>query len=210
LNRRRFKSFETRGEVFAAVAHLAEDASAGDGGLDLGARADDARIREQAIEVARCESSDEVRIEAGERLAECFALPEHDGPRRAGLKALQHQHFPQRTGVTVRHAPFLVVIGPPQRVAAGPGAPGRCSISSCCSFVGPVTANSLDGSSAGSSGAARRLGGGSLPDPGASRGAAGTHRIIVIPSAGVQLQRRLRPHRALLRPNVRTVRHVAV
>ena len=92
------------------------------------ARADDARIREQAIEVARCESGDGVRIEARERLAKCLALPKHDGPGQAGLKALQHQHFPQRTGITLRHAPFLVVIGLHQRVAAGPGAPGRGSI----------------------------------------------------------------------------------
>ena len=56
--------------------------------------------------------------------AEGFALAEDGDPGESGLEALEHEEFPEGTGVGFGHAPFLVVVGEVERVAAGPGAAG--------------------------------------------------------------------------------------
>ena len=62
---------------------------------------DDPRIVHEAINVTLGEARDQFGVEACERLSECLALSQHDDPRQAGLKALQHQHFPQSARIAL-------------------------------------------------------------------------------------------------------------
>ena len=91
-------------------------------GLDLGARADDAGIGHQALDLRRAEARDRVRIKAGKGGAERLPLPEDRDPGEPGLEALQHQRLPEHPGIAHGHAPFRVVIGPVERIGADPGA----------------------------------------------------------------------------------------
>ena len=63
-----------------------------------------------------------MRIEPLECLAESVAFSQDGDPAEARLKPVQHQLFPQRTRVTFRHAPFLIVIIDVKRIAPAPGA----------------------------------------------------------------------------------------
>ena len=101
----------------SAAATLSRRCVRSDGGLDLGARADDAGV------VSRRQLTGEFGAASdGARAPKCLALQKHDGPRQAGLKA-SASTFP---GARCVDTPHSVVIGLHQRVAAGPGAPGGC------------------------------------------------------------------------------------
>ena len=93
-----------------------------DGAFDLGAIAHDAGIGQQRRDLVRVVGGDLRRLEPVERPAEVVALPEDRDPGQTGLKALEDQHLEQRALVAQRHAPFLVVIGDVERIAAGPAA----------------------------------------------------------------------------------------
>ena len=109
-------------KVFSAVAHLAEHSGAGNGRLDLGARPDDGRVPEESFDVPAGEPGDGIGIEAFERLSKCCTLAKDDRPRQPGLKAFEHEHFPQRARVALRNAPLLIVIRLHERVLSSPTA----------------------------------------------------------------------------------------
>src|ERR1700678_1027395 len=109
------------GEVFAACFHGQINPGSGDGGFDLGSRADDARILEQLEYLGFAEFCDLARIEAFERLAEGLALFQHRDPGKSRLKAVEHQRLPQYAAVALRGSPLLIVIGTHERIAFGPG-----------------------------------------------------------------------------------------
>jgi hypothetical protein len=96
-----------------------------DGGLDLGARADDAGVGHQAFAVGVVEQGDLCRIEIGEGGAQGFALSEDGDPGQPRLEPVQHQLLPQGARVVLGHAPFRVVIGDVERVGSAPGAAMR-------------------------------------------------------------------------------------
>src|SRR6185312_866592 len=71
------------GEVLAGRLHREIGAGVADRRFDLGARAHDARIAEQPLDIAFGEARDLCRIETAERLAERGALGEDRAPREA-------------------------------------------------------------------------------------------------------------------------------
>ncbi len=80
-----------RGEVFAGFLHLEVNARGLDGGFNLGARANDAGILKQALDVGFFEAGDLGGIESFEGFAEGVALAQHDNPGQAGLKSFEHE-----------------------------------------------------------------------------------------------------------------------
>src|SRR6266567_537545 len=108
-------------EVISGRLHLHIDPRAVDGGFDLGARAHDSRILQQPLDVRFSKFGYLRRIEVLECLAEGIALAEDDDPGQAGLKSLQHEHFPKGAAVVLRDAPLLIVVGTVERVVSGPG-----------------------------------------------------------------------------------------
>ena len=76
----------------------------------------------QRRDLVRVVGGDPGRLEPVESPAEVVALPEDRDPGQAGLEALEDQHLEQRALIVQGHAPFLVVVGDVQRIAAGPAA----------------------------------------------------------------------------------------
>ena len=92
-----------------------------DGRLDLGAGANDAGVISSRVDVRLSETRDHLRIEAMKRLAEGVALAQNRDPCQAGLKSLEHEQFPERAAIVLRHSPFLIVVVAEKRVAFCPG-----------------------------------------------------------------------------------------
>jgi len=112
--------------VAALNLQVQPDTGALDGGVDLGPRADDAGIVQQALAVGLAVAGDLLRVETVEGGAEGRALFQDGDPRQARLESVQHQLFPEGARVTFGHAPFLVVIGDIEGVGAAPAtAAGR-------------------------------------------------------------------------------------
>ena len=89
-----------------------------DRGLDLPAVADDRRVAEQALDVARAELGDRGGVEARERAAERLALAQDRHPREPGLEALETELLEQPAVVDDGQAPLAVVVGAVVRVGA--------------------------------------------------------------------------------------------
>ena len=102
---------EEGGQRALRVHELAARPSVVDHRLDLAAMADDARVREQALDVARAEPGDPVDVEVVEGGAEVLALGEDGPPAQARLEALQAELLEQTAVVADRKAPFGVVVG---------------------------------------------------------------------------------------------------
>ncbi len=107
----------------ARRCHQVEGGAGGqDGAFDLGAVADDAGILHQGLDLGGVVARDQRRVEAVEGALEIRALAQDGDPGEAGLEAVQDQLLEQLAVALDRHAPFLVVIGDIERVAAAPGA----------------------------------------------------------------------------------------
>src|SRR5260370_20315476 len=113
------------GEILAGVAHGEVGPGTADRRLDLRARAHDAGVVEQLDDVGFSESRHSFRIEILESFSEGIALAQNGQPGQTGLKAVQHQFFPERATVVFRDTPFFVVIGAKKRIAFCPGAAMR-------------------------------------------------------------------------------------
>src|SRR5207247_1458250 len=85
---------------------------------------DDPLVAEQPRHLARAEARDLGGVEACERLPVRGALAEDRLPRKARLRALEHEEFEKISVPMLRHAPLLVVVGA-ERFALRPGAPYR-------------------------------------------------------------------------------------
>src|SRR5262249_33714748 len=81
-----------------------------DRGLDLLPVADDAGVREQALDVARPEARDLVWVEAGECAPVTFAFAQDRPPAQAGLRALKQQKLEVLGVLAHGHSPLRVVI----------------------------------------------------------------------------------------------------
>jgi hypothetical protein len=99
---RRRRRTRARRRSPAVIAHLKPDLGAPDGGVDLGARADDARIVQQALDVVFAVTGDDLGIEAVEGVADALAFSEDGDPGKASLEAVKHQLFPQGAGIALR------------------------------------------------------------------------------------------------------------
>jgi hypothetical protein len=84
--------------------------------------ADDAGIGQETFDVGRPEFQQGLDLEPGKGAAEIVALPQYRDPGQARLEALEAELLEQVAVVRRRAAPFGVVVGLVQRVAAGPGA----------------------------------------------------------------------------------------
>ena len=126
---------EKRGEVFARFLHLEVDAGGLNGGFNFGARANDAGILEQTLDIGFAEAGDFRRIESLEGFAEGVALAQHDDPCQAGLKSFEHEQLPERAAVALGHAPLRVVVVAEEWIALGPGAAGFRSLLLMVSMV---------------------------------------------------------------------------
>jgi hypothetical protein len=110
------------GEVFAGLLHVEVGAGTADGGFDLGARANDAGVFEEAQDVGFFEAGYLFGIEVFEGLHEGFALVEDDAPGEAGLEAVEHEVLPELAAVVDGDAPLFVVVG--LHDGGGIGGPG--------------------------------------------------------------------------------------
>ena len=117
-----FERPEVRGERALLLGQLAGPARVGDGGLDLAAVADDARVLQEARDVARAEAGHRVEVEPPEGGAEALALPQYRQPAEARLEALQADLLEEPPVVGDRVSPLLVVVPGVERVAARPEA----------------------------------------------------------------------------------------
>ena len=75
-----------------------------------------------ALDLFRIVTSDVRRIEAVESLPKGLALAQDRDPGQPGLEAVEDELLKKRADVSLRHAPFLVVVGDIERVARRPGA----------------------------------------------------------------------------------------
>jgi hypothetical protein len=85
-----------------------------------GARSRDPTAAASHIRLAP--AGDRRRIEARKGSAERIALAQDGDPGKPGLKPVEHELFPQRAAVPLRHAPFGVVIGNIKRIGPAPAA----------------------------------------------------------------------------------------
>ena len=90
--------------------------------LHLQLVADDARIREQALDYGRGEPGDLSGIETEEGPSVVFPLVENRAPAQAGLGPFEDQELEEHPVIVHRNAPFPVVIGDVEGIVAGPGA----------------------------------------------------------------------------------------
>src|SRR5690606_16585766 len=102
--------------------------------LDLPAVADDARILQQALDIAFAEARHAREVEAVEGGAEVVALGQDRAPAQPRLERFQAQLLEQAPVVADREAPLPVVVGEELRrrrapAAAGPtiGSGNRCT-----------------------------------------------------------------------------------
>ena len=84
---------QVRVEAAELLPHLQERAGVGDGGVDLEAVADDARVGQQRGELRGIVPRDLDRIEAVENLAVTRTFPEHRFPAQSGLRAFEDQEL---------------------------------------------------------------------------------------------------------------------
>ncbi len=91
-------------------------------GLDLAAVADDARVAEQPLDVARAHPRHAVEVEAVERVAERFALAQDREPGEPRLEPFEADLLEEAPVFADRKAPLLVVVGDVQRIVAAPRA----------------------------------------------------------------------------------------
>src|SRR5262249_18742731 len=94
----------------------------GDRCLDLAAVADDARVREEPLDVRVAEACDRVGLETGEGGAEALALTQDRQPGETRLEALEAEALVQAPLVANRPAPLLVVVRVVGRIRALPAA----------------------------------------------------------------------------------------
>jgi len=93
------------------------------GGTQLESVTDNAGIVHQGVvDVGIAERRHALHIKAKQHLAVALALFQHGDPRQTRLKALQQQQLKQCLRVTLRHAPFLIVVSDIQRIVGAPKA----------------------------------------------------------------------------------------
>ncbi len=68
------------------------------------------------LDVGLAEARHACGIEVREGLAEGLALAQDGDPGEPGLKAVEHELFPEGAAVAFGHAPLLIVIFPHQRI----------------------------------------------------------------------------------------------
>ncbi len=121
---------EKRREVRSPDFCISEiDASSVGGGLNFGARSNDARILKQSLNIRLFETGNFDGVEPFESFAKGVALAQDNNPSESGLKSFEHQQFPEGAAVAHGHTPLSVVIFAQQRIALSPGASGfslRC------------------------------------------------------------------------------------
>ena len=79
-----------------------------------------------------------------ERLAKNLSLSQDGQPRQDGLKAVEHELFPEGTAVMLRHAPLFIVVRAEQGVCLGPSAAVAASIAALSIFfVRIIASNAL-------------------------------------------------------------------
>jgi hypothetical protein len=83
---------------------------------------DNPRIGKQAFDLRRAEGAKRLDVEAGEGTAEVLALSQDREPGQTRLEALEAELLEDVAVVRRRSAPFLVVVGPVERVVAVPQA----------------------------------------------------------------------------------------
>ncbi len=93
--------------------------------FDLAAMADDARVAEQPLDVARLEPRDALELEIGEAFAKSLALAQDREPAQARLEALEADLLEQAAVVGDRESPLAVVVGDVELVIAAPPAAAR-------------------------------------------------------------------------------------
>ncbi len=101
---------------------LDENLGVVDGGLDLGAVTDDARIGDKALDVVVAVGSDLGRVETVEGTPVVLALLENGDPGESRLRALENYFLEQAPPIAVGRTPFLVVIVKVEWVEGRPGA----------------------------------------------------------------------------------------
>src|SRR5688572_10435424 len=96
-----------------------------DHGFDLAAVAHDPLIAQQANDVACAESRDSLGLEAGERFAESFALPQDRDPTEPGLESLERELLEEAHIAGDGYAPLGIVIPHIERIRPTPPAADR-------------------------------------------------------------------------------------
>jgi hypothetical protein len=109
------------GEVLSVAAHFFVNASTRYGRFDLGAGANDARVIKQPGYVRLGIRCNLLWIEIVKGLTEGVTLPQNGDPGETGLKALQHEKFPERAAIVLGNPPFFIMVGAEKRVAFCPG-----------------------------------------------------------------------------------------
>jgi hypothetical protein len=85
---------------------VAIDARAADGGFDFGAGADDAGVLSRRAMSASSKRATLRGVEILEGFAEGVALAQDHDPGKAGLKAFEHEGFPEGAAVEIRERPI--------------------------------------------------------------------------------------------------------
>src|SRR5689334_21391674 len=107
-------------QIRSALTERDRRAGVRDRGLDLAPMADDRRVAQQALDVARAEPGQAVGFEARERLAKRLALAEDGQPRETGLEPLEAVLLQQPALLRHRPAPLLVVVVDVERIGHRP------------------------------------------------------------------------------------------
>ena len=108
--------------VGQSAGHVERGGGIVDRGLDLAPVADDARIREQALDVVPVERGDATDRESRERPPEGLALAQDRQPREPCLEPLERQQLEHGIVTPCLAAPLVVVVGAVERVGSAPAA----------------------------------------------------------------------------------------
>src|SRR6185369_224518 len=120
---------EERVEAAGLVADGEEGAGVDHRRRDLGAVADDARVRQESGGLLRTVAGDDFGIEIVEGTAVAVPAAQDGDPGESGLRSLQDEHLEQAAVVVQRHTPLLVVVGDVERIAGSPAAAGTPVVS---------------------------------------------------------------------------------
>jgi hypothetical protein len=101
---------EVRRERAVLVDHLDRPMRVVDGGPNLAAVANDARVAEQPLDVPLVELCYRIRVEPSERCSEVLTLSENREPRQSRLEAFEAQLLEQPIVRRDAVSPFIVVI----------------------------------------------------------------------------------------------------